>query len=632
MNKNRVLTTKFESSKEKLRKIYDRIPFRELREKPEIEKVIFPEPRIMYQIISKFKKSEEIKIPKGLEEPNQKKLNSLNEFSKKMLQFNKNGIIDIKNEKLKEETIKFLKNYDNLLKDKNKFNTGSYVDHEYLVDIANQYNKKGMKIPKLSQDANIFKSSPLILNGIDLENYFLYNLGNRYKSTKFLKRIDNITERKLQGNYILSAEEEDHLEYLIQKEKEKNLIPFDKLIPQLQKDILKTQHTINDMPKVFLNYGNNIISAHTRNRNENTQDYSTNITNNSNKRRANSFISFNKFSFRINSSISTKVGSKKFSLINPKISFPEIEFESKSNVTSAISRKKVKKNKSFKIEKNNVLSYLKQKLFKNNKFRSILSGYTKNNNTSVSESENNNKYINDKNNLNKVHFNLKKKRLLKQGNKSLLTLNSAKTKSLNSALSKSSNLMNEEYNANKNITNKNDTKIINNELPLTNIENKSNIEVKSNIFKIYEKEKQKERDKEKEKTLEERKREELKEQRYNKCESIFNLLLKGNYKSRRCKSVMNDYLKMRGYDPLRKFNVRDNVLNINRMKNRAIERNFIKEEYILRNSGHGKAPLTDEQEKIIKQNKKIINKMEDNDFILKKIIIEKKIDKDSFKE
>jgi hypothetical protein len=220
-----------------------------------------------------------------------------------------------------------------------------------------------------------------------------------------------------------------------------------------------------------------------------------------------------------------------------------------------------------------VLSYLKQKLFKNNKFRSILSGYTKNNNTSVSESENNNKYINDKNNLNKVHFNLKKKRLLKQGNKSLLTLNSAKTKSLNSALSKSSNLMNEEYNANKNITNKNDTKIINNELPLTNIENKSNIEVKSNIFKIYEKEKQKERDKEKEKTLEERKREELKEQRYNKCESIFNLLVKGNYKSRRCKSVMNDYLKMRGYDPLRKFNVRDNVLNINRMKNRAIERN-----------------------------------------------------------
>ena len=625
MNKNRELTNKIELSKEKLRKIYHRIPFKELRERPEIEKVIFPEPRIIFQIISKFEKSEEIKIPKGLEEPKLKRLKSLNEFSRNMLRFNKDEITDIKNQKLKEQTRKFLKNYDNLLKDKNKYNTGSYVDHEYLVDIANQYNKKGMKIPKLSQDANIFKSNPLLLTGSELENYFLYNYGNRYKSTKFLKRIDNITERKLQGNYILSAEEEDHLEYLIQKEKEKGLIPFNKLIPQLKKDILKTQDTINDMPKVFINYGQNIISSHSRNKNENTQDYSTNITNNSNKRRANSFISFNKLSFRINSGISTKVAKKRFSLIENKINFPEIEFESKSNVTSALSRKKTNKNKSFKIEKNNMLSYLKQKLFKNNKFRSILSGYTKNNNTSISESENNNIYINDKNNVNKVHFNLKKKRLLKSGNKSLLSLNSAKTKSLNSALSKSSNLINEEYN-----TNKNNTSIINNELPLTNIENNSNIELKSNIFKIYEKEKQKEREKEKEKTLEERKREELKEQRYNKCESIFNLLVKGNYKSRRCKSVMNDYLKMRGYDPLRKFNVRDNVLNINRMKNRAVERNFIKEEYQLRNSDNGKAPLSDEQEKIIKKNDKIINQMEDNDYILKKIIIEKKIDKDKF--
>ena len=93
---------------------------------------------------------------------------------------------------------------------------------------------------------------------------------------------------------------------------------------------------------------------------------------------------------------------------------------------------------------------------------------------------------------------------------------------------------------------------------------------------------------------------------------------------------MNDFLKKRGYDPLRKFNVRDNVLNINRMKNRAVERNFIKEEYLLRNSDNGKAPLSDEQEKIIKQNEKIINKMEENDYILKKIIIEKKIDKDKY--
>ena len=85
MNKNRELTNKIELSKEKLRKIYDRIPFKELRERPEIEKVIFPEPRIIFQIISKFEKSEEIKIPKGLEEPKLKRLKSLNEFSRNMV-------------------------------------------------------------------------------------------------------------------------------------------------------------------------------------------------------------------------------------------------------------------------------------------------------------------------------------------------------------------------------------------------------------------------------------------------------------------------------------------------------------------------------------------------------------------
>ena len=205
------------------------------------------------------------------------------------------------------------------------------------------------------------------------------------------------------------------------------------------------------------------------------------------------------------------------------------------------------------------------------------------------------------------------------------SLNSAKSKSLNSALSKSTNLLKEENNSN--IIN---THIIHNELPLTNIDNNSNIELKSNIFKIYEKQREIEEEKEKEKTIEEKKREELKEQSYNKCENIFNLLLKGNYKSRRCKSIMNDYLKMRGYDPLRKFNVRDNVFNMNRMKSRIIDRNFIKEEYKLRSADFGKSPLIDDHEKIMNKNEKIIKKIKDNDFILKKLIIERKIDKELF--
>ena len=116
MNKNQVLTSRFESAKEKLQKIYHRRPYKELRGKPEIEKIIFPEPHIMYQIINKFEKSKEIKIPKGLGEPKLKKINSLNEFSRKIYQFNKDELTDIKNGDIKEETTKFLKKKLQLIK------------------------------------------------------------------------------------------------------------------------------------------------------------------------------------------------------------------------------------------------------------------------------------------------------------------------------------------------------------------------------------------------------------------------------------------------------------------------------------------------------------------------------------
>ena len=568
MNINHKLTLTNETLKQKLHKIYERIPVEELREKPELEKLIFPEPPIVYQIITNFKKTEDIKIPADLDEQKQKKLKSINEFYNQVLVFNKDKDIDIKNKDIKKENKNFINKYHRLIKEKNKFSTGTYIDHDYLIDIANHYNKRGMKIPKLTQDANIFKSNPLILAGSELENYFLYNLGDKYKSTKFLKKIDNVVERKLIGSYILSDEEKRRLAYIIEKEKPKGYLPYEKLINKLKGDIKKTEDAIDNLPKVNDNDEVNIFSGHSRNKKDNNiYDYSTNITNNSGRKRANSLVNFNKFTFRINSSASTKVNmSKRFSLLNPKIVLPEIEYFSKSNATSAISRKKEKKIKSIRIEKNNILSYLKQKLLKNNKLRSILSGYNKINNN--------------------AQLNPNKKRILKR---SIKSLNSAGSNSLFSALSNRSNLLNHENDKNK----------LYNELPMTNIENGSNIELKSNIFKV----------KEKGKDYEKIKNEEIKRERYNKCESVFNSLLKGN---------------------LKKFNLKDNVLNINRIKNKAIDRNFIMEEYKLRNSEKNKAPLTEEQEKIINRHEKIINKLKSNDYIFKKLVIERKIDKESF--
>ena len=150
------------------------------------------------------------------------------------------------------------------------------------------------------------------------ENYFLYNLGDKYKSTKFLKKIDNVVERKLIGSYILSDEEKRRLAYIIEKEKPKGYLPYKKLINKLKEDIKKTEDAIDNLPKVNDNDEVNIFSGHSRNKKDNNiYDYSTNITNNSGRKRANSLVNFNKFTFRINSSASTKVNmSKRFSLLN----------------------------------------------------------------------------------------------------------------------------------------------------------------------------------------------------------------------------------------------------------------------------------------------------------------------------
>ena len=50
--------------------------------------------------------------------------------------------------------------------------------------------------------SEIFKSNPLILSGADLEKYFLYNLGNKNKSSSFLKRINAMVDKKLRGEVL----------------------------------------------------------------------------------------------------------------------------------------------------------------------------------------------------------------------------------------------------------------------------------------------------------------------------------------------------------------------------------------------------------------------------------------------
>ena len=610
---------KFETYKTKLRNIYQRIPLKVIKQRPEIEKIMFPEPLVIYEGISKIENKEKMKIPKGLSESKEKKLISLLEFKEMMHKFNKQEQIYIKNEPIKKENQIFSNNYENLLKQKNKYNTGTYLDQDFLIPIANRYAQRGIKIPKISNDKNIFRSNPLILNGIELENYFLYNLGEKYKSTTYLKKVDEIVERKLAGNYVLSDQEERRLEYLRQHEKPKGYIPLNVLIPQLKNDIIKTQKTLDYLEKndiSFKNDNNNEIKntekTSNKQNNNNIYNYSTNITNSSKNiriKRSLSLINYNKFSSRINSSASTKEqNSQRFSLLNPRIASPYLDYNPKSNIYSAISREKSRLIYPAKIEKKNILNYLKQKLLNNDKVRDIFSSYNRVNNTTETENINT---------INSLNSNTNEKKILKRNLKSINSINS----SVISAISRES---------------KENLLSVNKELPKTNTENtnlnnSSNNNINNNnkiILNILKGKGRRKKEKFKKKLLSyELKR---REEEYRKCENLFNSILEGKFQMERSGNVLSDFLQSRGYRSIKKLNNKDNVLNINRMKNKSMERNFILEEYKLRSPDNGKSPLTAEQQTIINKNEDFNKRLEQNEMAFKKLICEKDIDKDSF--
>ena len=597
------LASNFERSKDKLHRIYERIPIKVLKEKPEIEQLVFPEPMIIYDVINKIKKPEKLIIPKGISEVKEKKLKSLEEFKEVLYQFNQKKTDDENIENIKIENKIFCNNYEKLLKEKNKYKTGTYVDQEYLFIIANRYAQKGIKIPEISKEKNIFKSNPLILNGSELEYYFLYNLGDKYKSSKFLNKVEDLVDRKLTGNFILTDEEAKRLEFLQKNEKPKGFIPYEQLIPKLKNDIMKTQLTIDNLPKVNIE---TIETAKSRNihKENNINDYSTNITSSHRGRiklkKSLSLANYNKFSNRVNSSISTKeYSSKRFSLLNPKMNFPLIEFN-KNNISNEIIKDYLINKIPIKIEKKNLLNFLNQNdnLNTNNK-----------NNMRPPFSSFNRVNVYDKLILNK------KKILSKRSIKSINSLTSVRTKSLGSAISKKSKM-----NTIENLTNNTIGNNIFDEIKMNNMDlpNKNNI-----VFDFFKEKKIKENNNNNIKSN-------SKDEIYKECESIFDSLLEGKYKSRRNVNVLKDFLKSRGYNVDNKLIHKTNLLNINRIKNKSIERNFIMEEYKIRNRENGKSPLTEEQQAIINKNEQIVEKIGKNDYNLKKLICEKNIEKETF--
>ena len=655
-----------------LRRIYARIPGTVLKETPVIEKLIHPEPKIYYNEISKYEKPKlmEIDINK-MEDSQKKKINNLNEFREMFYEYNQEEREQLSNfYDVQKENDQFSHNYKKVQKEKNKFSTGTYLDHQYLIGIASRYASRGIRVPKVSVDKNVFSANPLILGGSDLDHYFLYNLGDRKKSSQFLNKVDKLVSKKLAGNTKISEQEKKQLELLKKNEKPKGYIPPNKLIPKLKNEINQTKFTYDNLENfdkffedlekkdyLVLNTNINHKYIHSQSCNNIFSNFFKNKKNNKIKRiKINRNLSFIKRLQNYNnklSSSSTKAYnlSKRFSSSNSGSILPMKDI-SKSNISSAVSREK---SKFFKYSP--ILSPFNRETNNNNNLYNNLY-----NNITKKENNSNDFFILSKpfdypeknaynilyDNIDKKNKKIIKKNLISTNRKqSALSILSRDTKNIKSEINftkeekeqesdedeirllnkeleeKQDNQNNNELqtgnsntNIENNLTDKNNDiqDNNNNDIKVENIfEKPKNIRISKNIVKNFNKIEPKTN---------------KNEDNYIKIEKIFNSILGNEYKSRRSKSVINEFLKSRGYNTSKKFTSKDAYININRMKTKAIERNFLLEEFKIRNGEYSKTPLSHKQQAIIDKNKFFEKEIERNEYILKKLLCEKNINKD----
>ena len=652
-----------------LRKIYERMPGSILKETPEIEKLVHPIKKIYYKEIKKYEKPKTMEIDINMEDAQQKKIASLNEFRDMFYNYNQEEREQLSNfYDVQEENDQFSRNYQKSQKEKNKFSTGTYLDHEYLIGIASRYAERGIKVPKVSVDKNVFSANPLILGGSDLEKYFLYNLGERKKSSVFLKKVENMVRRVIAGNSKLTTEERKKLEFLEKSEKPKGYIAPNILIPKLKNEINQTQSTydnLDNFDKFFENYEKKDYSKiHTKlekSRNSrscnnifsNLFKLKNNILNNKIKIHKNlSFIKkMNLNNNKFTSSSTRAYGpSKRFSSSNSRniLSYKDI---SKSNPSSAVSREKSK----F-LKYSPIISPFSRGNNNNiNLYNNLYNGITKKDNNSNDffilskpfEYPEKNAYNILYDNINKKNINKRiiKKNLISFRKNSAVSIISKDTKNLKSEYNFSKEdkeqeseddeirLLNKELEGKEENKNNNDLKLnldtnsdknpIDKNSDTIQNDNTNNID---NNLKLIKKIKISDGlDKKSEIEPQTNKNDD----NYNKIEKIFNSILGNEYQTRRSKSVVNDFLKSRGYNISKKYSSKDAYFNINRMKTKAIERNFLLEEFKIRNGEYSKTPLTSKQQAIIDKNDFFAKEIERNESILKRLICEKNMDKEN---
>ena len=672
-----------------LKSIFARIPKEVLREMPVIETSKSFKRKQYINGISKKKKPDINRINKEMDNSEIKLLSDINGFKERFYEYNKDQEDQMENfEKIQEENDKFSKVYKKLQKEKGKFNTGTYLDYKPFINIASRYLSRNMNVPNLSNEHSIFSGNPLILAGSDLQDYFSYNLGNKKKAMVFLKKVDNIVNRKKTGNTKLTNEEIEHLEKVLQQEKPKGYIAPEVLISKLKNDIIKSADTCNNLVKFeqfFMSFDkkrklNDYMSSY-KNISKSTgnifnkvnKNYPTTLSNTNNyskiylnRRKINNYTNILN-----NNSVTGTTGI--FATRKSSIKDNSKEFTGNTNISSILSGRN-----STSLKYSPIVSPFGRKVYNDqtnetviaNRINSSKIDFQKNLNlmpkTFDISSITNVERVGKKN----ILANIQKSNLLKSNKKKTLRFkdsakSSANLNNENSVLNdkkgnmtygsdrgeivelingierknlirlskeNSINEINDIDNQNEETdTLDNKNQIINNNTSQENniSNNQNNLSNNQNKNKNYEqKNNYKNLGIHKSKIIKPRTptQKELEKMKYQKLENLFDkaLNLRHNQKN---KGELEDYVISIGRIPNKKINTKDTYFNIYRTKEKAVDNNLILEEYMIRNGSNDKKSLTKEQNNILDKNSYFKNEMVNYEMKFKEMLCEETMEK-----
>ena len=665
-----------------LKSIFARIPKEVLRKMPVIETSKSFKRKQYINGISKKKKPDINRINKEMDNSEIKILSDINGFKERFYEYNKDQEDQMENfEKIQEENDKFSKVYKKLQKEKGKFNTGTYLDYKPFINIASRYLSRNMNVPNLSNEHSIFSGNPLILAGSDLQDYFSYNLGNKKKAMIFLKKVDNIVNRKKTGNTKLTNEEIEHLEKVLQQEKPKGYIAPNVLIHKLKSDIIKSEDTFNNLVKFeqffmsfdkkrklndYMSSYKNISKSTGNLFNKVSNNYPTTLsnTNNYNKIYLNKRKISNYTNILNNNSVTGTTGI--FATRKSSIKDNSKEFTGNTNISSILSGRN-----STSLKYSPIVSPFGRKVYNDqtnetiiaNRINSSKIDFQKNLNlmpkTFDISSITNVERVGKKN----ILTNIQKSNLLKSNKKKTIRFkdsakSSANLNNENSVLNdKKGNMtygsdrgeivelindierknlirLSKENSINEinDIDNQNEeTDTLDNKNQIINNNTSQENNISNNQIKSQKKEKKnncKNLGTHKYKIIKPRTptQKELEKMKYQKLENLFDKALNLRHNQNN-KGELEDYVISIGRIPNKKINTKDTYFNIYRTKEKAVDNNLIMEEYMIRNGSNDKKILTKEQNNILDKNSYFKNEMVNYEMKFKEMLCEETMEK-----